>query len=233
MAIVKLGTLIVGIRGTVGGTTFSANKAGPYSKIWQRGSNPRTQKQATQRNFLAETSAQWRGLSGANKTAWNTFAAQPAQELFNSLGEGYFVSGFAWYVKLSTNLMLANESPIATAPVLAVPAQPDLISYVPKASGAASQTRVGFNAASPTLTMKKAVMQYIGNSAGASVPPHKLRLMTIVAPTGQNITFQSPSESTFGTIAAGQRGYVEVRNQNAEGRRGPAQVFYNIEVTTP
>jgi hypothetical protein len=228
-----MGTLIVGVRGTVGGATFSANKAGPYAKVWNRGSNPRTQRQLFQRNSLVQPSAGWRALSAANKTAWNTFAALPAQQLTNTLGVAYYISGFAWYVKLSTNLILAGAAPIATAPVLAVPAVPDLTSYSPKATGAASQTRVGFNAASPTLGMLKAVFQVVGNSAGASVPPTRMQLMTIANVVGTLISIQTPTEQRYGTIVAGQRGYVSTRNQNAEGRRSPEQVFYNFIFTTP
>jgi hypothetical protein len=175
----------------------------------------------------------WQTITGAQRTAWDTYAALPAQELTNSLGEAYYVSGFDWFVSCNTHLEEAGDAAISAAPVLAVPATTMLVSYVPKATGAASSTRCGFNAASPTLTMKKAVWQVVGSSVGRTVAPYRYRLMTIEAPSGVNINFQTETEAVFGTSQAGQRGYLLVQNQNSEGRRGPFSGFSNIEFTTP
>lgn len=219
MANIKLGATVVGIRGTIDGITYSANKSGPYAKGWARSSNPRTSLQAAQRNRIANWSNYWKTLSSANKTAWDAYAADPAQELTNSLGEPYFISGFNWFVALSTNLQQAGESVIDTAPLLGTPTAPLLTSYTLNSTGAGADTRVGFNAASPTLTMKKALLQSMANTAGRSVAPADPTLMRIVAPSGVQISFQPQTEAAFGTISDGQKGFIFVYNQNAEGRR--------------
>lgn len=231
MAIVQFGVTVTGLRGTVGGGTFSANKSGPYMKAWARGTNARTARQTTQRNRIGKWAQTWQTLTSTQRTNWDTYAALPAQDLVNSLGETYSVSGFAWYVTLNNALEQAGAGPISNAPVLGTPAAPLLTGYVPKATGAATETRVGFNAADPNLTMVKAVWQVISNSAGRLVAPYEFRLCTVEAPSGTSINFQAESEARFGVQIAGQRGYVRTYNQNSEGRRSSPASFSNIEVT--
>ena len=128
MAIIKLGVTVVGIRGTVGGMTFSANKAGPYAQAWYKGANPRTLPQTAQRGRLGSIPQLWRALSGAQQTAWDTFAALPAQELFNSLGESYFISGFGWFSKTNIRLIAVGRATTTATPVIARPAAPTITS---------------------------------------------------------------------------------------------------------
>jgi len=126
MAITKIGPPLAGIRGTLGGVIYSANKSGPYARAWAPPSNPRTSKQTTERSFLGEMSTAWRNLSDAQRTAWDTFAALGAQELFNSLGESYYASGFNWFTKCNVRLLRLGRAIISAVPTQARPAAPDI-----------------------------------------------------------------------------------------------------------
>lgn len=126
MAIVKLGATVVGIRGTVGGITYSANGAGPYCKLWGRGANPRTTKQGVVRSRVGVMPELWRGLSQGQKDDWNDYAAEPEQELVNALGEGYYTTGYAWFVHCNSALLNMGQATIEEAPVIAVPAAPEI-----------------------------------------------------------------------------------------------------------
>ena len=86
MAIALIGAPLAGVRGTLGGITFSANKGGPYIKLWAKPPNPRTSRQTIERGFLGRMPELWRALTGVQQTAWDTFAALGAQDLTNSLG---------------------------------------------------------------------------------------------------------------------------------------------------
>jgi hypothetical protein len=46
MAIVSFGAPITGMRGSIGGITYSGNKSGAYAKIWAKSANVRTPKQS-------------------------------------------------------------------------------------------------------------------------------------------------------------------------------------------
>jgi len=129
MAIVKLGATVVGIRGTVGGITYSANGAGPYCKLWARGANPRSEKQGAVRGRLGQMPELWRSISQSQKDDWNDYAAEPEQELTNSLGEGYYTTGYAWFCSCNTTLLSMGQSAIEDAPTIAAPAAPS-ITYV-------------------------------------------------------------------------------------------------------
>ncbi len=80
MAIAKFGPTVTGLRGTVAGTTFSANKSGPYARGWSRGANPRSSLQSTQRGRLGALAAAWRDLTQVQRDDWIVYAALPAQD---------------------------------------------------------------------------------------------------------------------------------------------------------
>ncbi len=126
MAITKIGAPLSGIRGTVGGITFSENKAGPYIKPWARPSNPRTPKQTIERGYLASMPALWTALTAPQRAAWDTFAALGAQVLINSLGEEYYISGYGWFCKCNIRLLRVNRAPIVPVPAQARPAAPTI-----------------------------------------------------------------------------------------------------------
>lgn len=127
--ILKFAAPISGARGTLGGIVFSANKAGPYAKQWAPPSQPRTTNQTAQRTQLSKIPALWAALSSAQKTAWDTFAALPAQDLTNSLGETYSLSGYGWFTKCNVRLLVIGRATIQAVPVTARPAAPSFIEF--------------------------------------------------------------------------------------------------------
>lgn len=222
MAIVQFGITVTGLRGTVGGGTYSANKAGPYLKAWARSANQRSVLQTTQRNAIARHAQAWRALSSANQTNWETYAADPAQELTNSLGEPYFTGGFQWYVKMSAALVQAGLTPIATAPALTTPGTSIINSFNVRSTASGLNCFINFNGADPTLTLYKSLFIAVSYSAGRQVQPARPRFMVNGIPDGsRNLFFTTQINAVFGTIPIGLKAFGFVRAQNTEGRRGP------------
>ncbi len=126
MAILKLGVTVVGIRGTLGGITFSANASGPYARAWARPPNPRTIAQNDVRTVLSQVATEWRGITDAQRTAWNTWAAATAPARTNSLGETILLTGYQWFIGMNSNLVAYGFAFNAPAPVLAEPAAPTI-----------------------------------------------------------------------------------------------------------
>lgn len=132
MAILKLGVLVTGIRGTVGGTIFSANKAGPFARSWSKGADPHTENQTTVRARLSSHGAKWQDLAQGDRDDWDTYAAAAPQELTNSLGEAYYVTGFNWYCTINNHLLIAGDARRDTYPTNARPAAPTINDFTVK-----------------------------------------------------------------------------------------------------
>lgn len=126
MAITKIGAPLSGIRGTIGGITYSANGSGPYAKLWAQPPHKNTVKQAVQRSYQSEMPALWNAMTDVQRAAWRTFAADPAQELTNSLGEAYYASGFNWFTKCNVRLLRMGLATIVPVPTQARPAAPTI-----------------------------------------------------------------------------------------------------------
>lgn len=124
MAIVKFGGGVVGMRGTAGGQTYSANGSGNFVRAWARPVKSPTAKQLLQRSRLAGMKARWTGLSDAQRTGWCTWAALPANERFNSLGESYYLSGWQAMVEINSRLSVMGDALRSDAPTDSVPAAP-------------------------------------------------------------------------------------------------------------
>jgi hypothetical protein len=114
MAKIKLGAFITEIRGKVGGTIFSKNKGGAYTKNKVTPSNPQTQKQQAQRSLLTTFSQAWRNLSEAQRTAWKNGAQN--FPLVNIFGDVYYLAGNMLYNRLNLNLEKIGQSPISDIP---------------------------------------------------------------------------------------------------------------------
>ena len=143
MAKIKIGAPLTGIRGTIGGIIYSANKSGPFARAWAMTSNPRTPKQTIERSFLSQMSEDWRSLSDGQRIAWATFAALPAQELTDSLGEAYYASGWNWFVKCNVRLLRLGRAKIKPVPTQARPAAPTIDDFRVCVAGSESDLCVG------------------------------------------------------------------------------------------
>lgn len=142
MAIVKFGTLITGARGTIGGTTFSANKAGPYCKSYSAPARTLTERRSVVQGQFAGFGAVWQALSGAQRTAWDAFAALAGQEQTNALGEAYYLSGWQWFAKLNGWRIQTYDPTGAGTPVIS----PAIIEDAPAGGPATAPTLTAFEA---------------------------------------------------------------------------------------
>ncbi|MEE8539994.1 MAG: hypothetical protein V3S54_09260 [Woeseiaceae bacterium] len=222
MAIVKFGPTVVGARGTIAGTIFSANRGGPYARGWSRGSNPSSSLQLAQRSALAQQSSDWRDLTVAQQDDWIDYADDPPQELTNSLGETYFASGPNWFVRINLHLVAAGEATRVDAPTLTRPLAPilDTATRLSTTAGVGN-TRVQFTVASPNLGFNH-VMQARVTDQGRTAIAAGFKFQIIAVPNVSRIVvFQDEIEATFGTIILGQRMFMQARSQDSHGQRSP------------
>ena len=222
MASIKFGVSVVGARGTAGGLTFSANKAGPYFKTWSKSANPRSVLQSAQRNKLADFAANWRNLTQVQRDDWDDYADDAAQELTNSLGETYFISGFNWYVRINLNLQAGGDSPRVDAPTLTRPLAPIIELLLFRTTVSALSSNIRYTVADPALAALHGVHGIVVSSQGIAAIPTPAPFIRIAVPDGgRRVFFQTELEDKFGTLVAGQRFLTTTFIQDAHGQRGP------------
>lgn len=222
MAIVKFGVLVVGARGTIGGVTFTFNKAGPFVKQWSRGANPRTSKQSDQRGIIGSLASSWRALSTAQQDDWDDYALLPPQEKTNSLGETYVISGFLWYVAINQNLTAAGAALRVDAPTLTRPTATIILQAFLYVTGHVQNTAVQYTVADPDLAALHGVHAKVVNSQGIRHIPEKMPFMILEVPNvNRAVIIETEIEAEFGTISLGQRMLLSTFIQDAHGQRGP------------
>lgn len=100
--------------GSIGGTTFSHNRFGMYTRARRVPVNPNTTAQQLARNSLATASAAWRALTAPQRAAWEAYAA--ATPVTNSLGQTVFLSGAQQYVASASFFLQVNGGAVTDAP---------------------------------------------------------------------------------------------------------------------
>ena len=222
MAIVKLGELVAGIRGTVGAVTFSANKSAAYCKLCAMPRNPRSQLQSAARTFQSNCRNLWLDLTDDQRDAWDTFAALPAQALSNSLGVEYFASGWNWFTKCNSRLQHAGLSTIADAPVVPRPAAPALDELFYLENGAVFTAVLTY----PTGDIgddSLVIFAYVVPGGAPVAPyPSRLRFLNVVnapGPAGFQIVLSPQHVVLWGYPSAGWLLYIHAFQQTPEGIR--------------
>jgi hypothetical protein len=121
MARIQLGAPATGLRGTIGGITYSENGSGVYAKAWAQGPKKRTQAQQWLRSILSMGGGLWASLSGADRTAWKNFAKAPTEIDKDPWGIQYFLSGWQWFIRAQMRRVAVGLGPSATPPSAPAP----------------------------------------------------------------------------------------------------------------
>jgi len=226
MARIKLASPIGGIRGTVGGVTYSANATSLYAKLW-RGPRPSGTRLASKtRCLFGSNGGPWRALSQAKRDAWDTWAALPAQELTDSLGQAYYASGWNWFVTLSSRLAWIERDIVEDPPSVARPAAPSISSVVLETSGIGADSRITypedeFDGWDIVLFGRLSLSQgAVARTAGF------YQILASQAPGATSTSVQSQLESVFGTIPSGARLFASVARQLPDGQRSQPAAEY-------
>lgn len=108
MAIISFGPLVDGVRGSIGGVTFSRGQSGDTARHKPRPMRPRRVEQLLNQKRLSQASHLWASQSAAQKTGWINYAA--TVDLTDGLGNVYHPTGlqaFIWCVTQRLNCGLS------------------------------------------------------------------------------------------------------------------------------
>jgi len=118
----KFGAIVVAGSGKIGGHVASRNRGGAYFRTKVTPVNPQTTSQLTVRNRFTTYSQAWKGLTDAQRAAWN--AAVGNYTTTDIFGDIKNPSGFNLYQRINNNLVTVG------AAALSIPAQPSSVSQV-------------------------------------------------------------------------------------------------------
>lgn len=223
MAILKFGPIVTGARGTIAGSIFSANQSGPYARAWSKPANQRSPKQTTARAALSAYAQIWRTLTPVQRAAWDAFAALPAQDRINSLGETYSISGFNWHLKINAQLVLMGRPTVVAPPIQVRPTIMTLDTI---------DIRTGtFFDSVLFMIFNTWLPDYDGIIRIAPAPSVGLRLQTthyLITWVSQNppfpfVNLQAGLEAAYGDILVGTVWHASVQRQTTDGLISPPE----------
>lgn len=109
--------------GSDGGTTWSRNRFGQYTRRRAVPVQPRTPAQLNQRARMSLNAAAWRALTDAQRAGWLSLGLMISRN--DSLGQSYTLNGFGAYCSVNNNNLQAGNAAVSDAPALTTP--PDLL----------------------------------------------------------------------------------------------------------
>jgi len=189
--------------GSIGSITNSRGRSGQIIRQRAMPTNPNTAAQAAARARLANMSAGWRGLTDAQRAAWNAFAA--SFSITNALGASINLTGHQAYVKINT-VNLLNGIAAVTAP----PALP--------AFGSLAATALTGLLATPALSItstlatgQTSIMVFASGqkSAGVSYVNDFRYLATFTQATTGKLDILAAYVAKFGALIGGKKIFVK------------------------
>lgn len=205
MASILFGTSITDARGSQGGTVFSRNRNGAYTRIKTQPINPNTIPQQLRRGQFAATAASWRGLSTKEQTTWVQNA--PLYPYTNRVGVVSTYTGFQLFAKVNNQLRAVFANPLKEE----VPPVVLKGMYIRSAEYA-----IG----TPTL----AILVQFGDDSNPIVPANTV--FVVQATTRMSTGVNSPKANNFRTIAISSPG-VDTSSVDYRG------AYFNVFGTYP
>jgi len=226
MAKVNMGAIVVGIRGTVGGLTFSANKSGNHVKLWGRPANVRTSLQDLKRTGLSTIAQHWRALSASNKSDWNTLAA--LEPLTDAFGNTYYLSGFQRFQKFNIHRASVARAILDAPPIESIPAAPTIASVTVSAGAVACTYTYAAGQFGPTYDA--VLFINLAPTTGPLAPPGSFQFIKgSQVPGGTSITFTTELFALFPKPNAFQRAFWRIARQLPSGfRSDPTSGYVDV-----
>lgn len=208
MAKIKFSMIVSEMRNKLNGSVFSRNRGGAYVRNKVTPTNPQTQAQVLARARLTQFSQAWRGLTQAQRDAWNSVTSQWART--DVFGDVVNPSGNALFNRLNINVALAGGSVLSLPPQAVGAAALTDLSIAPAAGTAALP--VTFAPAAVPADHVMYVEATANLSAGISNASAQFRhVATLPAATATGEDLIAEYTAKFGSLVAGQKVFVRAK----------------------
>lgn len=218
MAKIKLGAIVVDMRGKSNGHVFSKNRGGAYMRTKVTPSNPQSTFQMNVRGIFAAISSAWSSLTSANRQSFENLVSSYARtDIFGDLRNP---TGKNLFQRLNQNLELTGQTQLTTCP------EPSEVPFANVTESSADVSTPLFEVVLGGLTTGSKLMFFATPplSQGTKFVKNKLRLIAVLdgADAG-SFDITTAYASRFGALAVGQNIHVGVRVVNANGQASPLE----------
>lgn len=195
MARILLGANLAEIRGSQGGTTYSRNRFGNYTRNKTSPVNPRTANQSATRSLFGGIAAAWRTLAASQRQTWTDAVASGRYDRTNNFGLTYRPTAFNVFVGVNTALMshTFNPSMLMVAPAAQQPNAPTLVALT-------LQTPISATAW-PVSTFYSGGLE--------DVPPGYKLIFEATPPMSPSINFVNENQYSYVADSLDPAGYLE------------------------
>ena len=218
------GIAVGALSGSIGGSTASHNKGGPYFRTRAIPTNPNTPAQLQRRAALATMSQNWRNLTMDQRNAWDEWARQ--NPITNALGMSINKSGHQSFVGINTRILLDAGTVIDVPPVISAPDA--FLTILQAGDIGLGATDLTFTAALETGN-KVELWAAVVNSSGIKYVENLYKFVAF-SPVDQASPWdnQADLESVLGTLTVGQTLHIKAAQFDpSTGLRSP---FLHSEV---
>jgi len=220
MALVRYSEIIQGIRGSIAGLTWSANRSGSYVKKLATPVKKRTLAQSSKRAWFTQVSGAYANLTPAQVAQWDAFALSPPEIDYDPWGDQRFLTGSAWHMRINMRRLEAGQA-IANNPPASTPSTPPTdFTLTIYRTGAVGVDSV-FDYGTGDFVGRRAMLKLsLANSAVRTVQTsgyYVVWLDMVSVPGPQIITAEV--DAVFGNVQVGQKMFGELRAQQSSGIR--------------
>lgn len=203
----KFGAVVVDGRGKIGGHVASKNRSGSYFRTKVTPVNPNTAAQSYRRSILTSLAQGWRGLTEAQRAAWN--AAVSSFQSTNIFGDIVKPTGLNLYVKLNANLDTIGAARISVPPQVSDVATVFINSI--EFNAGPNAVLISMSGAVPAGT-SMVIAATEGFSAGVNYFSNKLRYVNFApAATASPVDISTAYTNKYGALPVnGQKIGVEI-----------------------
>ena len=202
------------LSGSVGGVVAARNAGGAYLRNRTVPVNPNSVRQQASRSVFATAATVWRGLTVAERGAWDAYAVE--SPVLNRLGESITISGFSHYVRTNAFRFAADALRLDVAPV--TPGE----STLGELNSVAFSVSTGLTIVSATPTAVGPGIVQVGPPVSAGVSFFKGPFTLLFSGVfGDSLLLdEAPTELTprYGTWLLGQRRFIRIRGSDVAGR---------------
>jgi len=218
MAKIKLGAIVVGMSGKLGGHVFATNKGGAYMRTKTTPNNPQTSYQSAVRATFAQISSAWSSLTAAQRASWNS--AVDSFKKTDIFGDLKVPTGKALHQRLNQNLLLKGSAILTLAP------NPAEVLTATLTSIAVDDFDVfDVNFASTPASGSVLVYTTPSLSQGTEFVKNKLRyISTTNTIAAGSLDIGADNKARHGAPTLGSKVFIGIRFMNAGGQVSPMQI---------
>ncbi len=201
------GPAIAAASGSIGGTVFSHNRGGPYTRNRSIPITVSSDAALNAKQRLATASQDWQGLSDVQRESWTNWALQ--NPVTDALGFPRHKTGHQSYVGINARRASAGDVAIAVPPI--VPAPDGLLTLVVDGDIGLGDVDLEFTASPLGATELLYIEAAVTNSQGINNVNSLLRLVGFsAAAQASPFDIESIVEARLGTLVVGQKLFARV-----------------------